>query len=310
MQPKCLPAMPYLVVVIVALSAGTCRGAFLGIRSQSDTAMAPLQAFVQEEGTSFKVALTTMEHDLYGVIARKVGYPLPVVQHDKDPASGYNPGSPLYDEQERWVERNGDNSIPGPGGQFGWVPEPWRTVWQQFYDYPVYSVLGLFFQIFLVLVFAYLYLQYMPTWRKNHADLAYHSSSEADSWTDWRHHPFDANCTSDWQLCIWGLCCPFIRWADNVTHDRVAAGSFWGALLFMLFMNIISPLTFGISLVVALCVAIYFRQRMRRTFNLSPGEPKTVFLDTLLWCCCPFCALMQETRQVEKQSAVRAFNQQ
>lgn len=281
-------------------------------REQLVSASAPSQALVQEDGMSLGMSirdtLSLVEHKFYNAIVRKATYPLPAVQHDKDPASGYNEGSPLYEEQQRWMQRNGDNSLPN-GGDFEWVPVPWRSVWQQFYDYPMSSVFGLILQILLIICFAWLYLQYMPSWRRKHADLAFHHSNEADSFTDWRHTPWDVNCGQDWQLCCWGAFCPMIRWADTIGNERVLKGSFWTAFFLMLILYVIGPLTFGISLIAALCIAIYFRQRMRRIFNLSPGEPLTVFYDTLLWCCCPFCALMQEARQVEKAQAIKAYRE-
>jgi len=294
-----------VLATLVAFGAPSSEAASGGFRAQLP------QALVQEEGSStalFRDALALVEHKVYNALVRKAGYPLPVVHHDKDPASGYNQGSPLYEEQQRWVERNGDNSIPG-AGELAWVPLPWRSVWEQFYFHPVQSVCGLIFQILIVVCFAYLYLQYMPTWRKNHRDLAYHQSNEAASFRDWRHTPWDINCAQDWQLCAWGWCCPIIRWADNIGHESVLKGSFWTAFFLMLILNILAPITFGISLVFALCIAIYFRQKMRRIFDLRPGEPMIVMYDVFLWCCCPCCALVQEARQVEKQSAIQAFHE-
>lgn len=312
-------------LVVVAISALPSHAASAALRAQLTPAVAPSQAFMQEEGSSaalFRDTLSVVERDLYAV-ARKVGYPLPVVYHDKDAASGYNEGSPLYEEQQRWVERNGDNSLPvsggAPSGRFAWVPSFWRPFWEQCYYQPVSAVAALIFQIFISVLFAWLYLKYMPIWRKNHMDLPYHQSNEAD----WRHSPWDVNCANDWQLCLWGFCCPYIRWADTITNvfvmgqnssapkpsPEVLRWAFWRAFAFMLILSLLAPLTFGISLVVAILIAVQTRQTARVAFRLSPGDPRALLYDTLLWCCCPFCALMQEARQVE-ESAIQEHNDQ
>lgn len=124
---------------------------------------------------------------------------------------------------------------------------------------------------------------------------------EAEPDKEWAYTAFDVNncCGRDQKICLCGWCCPWIRWADTLSQDKVQLIGFWPALLIPLICHLLDIVTAGLSGVIFLCVAVYFRQQLRKVFGVQHGTLKTVGLDCLLWwCCCP-CAAIQEARQVQ-----------
>lgn len=249
------------------------------------------------ESPRLKRALSFLEGNVISDRLHTNYYSMPTVSHDKEPGRGYIAGSPYHGEQQAWVEQNGDNSLPLVEDRFRWVPSPFRPTWQAFYEYPITSVIVLFLHVIVLVVFAYFYRQYMASWRQTSGFQEQLLSNQDRGWS---HSLIDCNCQKDWNICLLALCCPIIRWADTIGNDKVLKGSFWTAFFLMLFLGILGPFTFGVSVIISICVGIYFRQRMRTIFNHSPGKPIELLGDVILWCCCPFIAIVQEAREVER----------
>lgn len=111
---------------------------------------------------------------------------------------------------------------------------------------------------------------------------------------------FDANDIGrDWQMCFCAFCCPWIRWADTASAPQVQFLSFVPALFITAALASASGITFGASLPLLFLVTVLCRQRIRQTYGLPSGTCQIVCFDCLLWVCCPFCAVVQEARQIE-----------
>lgn len=106
---------------------------------------------------------------------------------------------------------------------------------------------------------------------------------------------------SDWPICLMACCCPAIRWADTIGSDRLWGGFFWHAFLLFLVLQILGIYTYGFSVLVLLCIGIYFRQKIRGNFKKS-NSWSTYASDVLLWCCCPCLAIAQEALEVERRT--------
>lgn len=125
----------------------------------------------------------------------------------------------------------------------------------------------------------------------------------------------------DGEICLWSLCCPGIRWSDTVSKSGVptlgaAAGheSFWRAfyltsvLYFLFFLPVAGVLVW-------LCVALffsYYRQKIRERFSFPEEEEagnhiarnKTMIMDCFSYCCCMWCTIAQDARQVRAAMVV------
>lgn len=127
------------------------------------------------------------------------------------------------------------------------------------------------------------------------------------------------SCFAEPLLCCFTCCCPIVRWADTMDKARGVqetprggsgmdqdAGDrrkgvfrYWPAVLLMLFLSFMIPLTFMVSFVGAIVALTFFRQRLRVKYKLHNGDATSVITDCLVWLCCPLCAAVQEAREVE-----------
>jgi len=109
------------------------------------------------------------------------------------------------------------------------------------------------------------------------------------------------NCFSaDFMLCFSSFCCLGVRWSDTLSRDNIQYAAFWAALLFWTICSIVEINTSLTSIgLVSLVVAVYYRQKIRRSFGLEAGTCGTITLDCLSWMFCAPCAAAQEARQVE-----------
>lgn len=229
-------------------------------------------------------------------------FPLKTVEHDKKAGQGYGDESPLYKQQQSWTSQNGQNSITGPlqSKLFPQVPAPWREVWITAYTQPWAYAAGLCLNLLVWFLVAMLYLRYKADVFSVKPEGKVESTRDAG----WKHHFLDANCSRDWQLCLCALLCPGIRWADttstlqNPSEDR-KRGLFWRFFLLFVILYVVAPFTLGLSLVLFIFAAVYFRQRMRAKFQHSPGKWWTIPSDLALWCFCSCCAIAQEAREIE-----------
>lgn len=107
-------------------------------------------------------------------------------------------------------------------------------------------------------------------------------------------------------VCICSFCCTAIRMADTYSKStdeysvpRAIIPGFWKALCVTLAMQFLVTLTGGVGIILFVCIAVYFRQKLRQTYNLPNCTGKILAWDCLFWCCCPWCTIAQECRQVQ-----------
>lgn len=109
-------------------------------------------------------------------------------------------------------------------------------------------------------------------------------------------------------LCMWyqvpGLslftcCCPAIRWADTM---RMAGFiGFWLALPMYLALQAgcFYPVASFLFVPFLIGMCVFYRQRIRKKFEMPYCTPITILADILFHTFCGCCALVQEARQLE-----------
>jgi len=108
-------------------------------------------------------------------------------------------------------------------------------------------------------------------------------------------------CLGDVRVCFCGLLCPAIRWADTVSEDKGGFLYFSSAFLLMmgLGMLVLCPLTGAFAWLAITVVGVCYRQKIREKHGLESHSLPSYLEDAFAWCCCAYCALCQEARQVE-----------
>jgi len=97
------------------------------------------------------------------------------------------------------------------------------------------------------------------------------------------------------------LCCP-VRWADTIHMAGFMA--FWAGASIMIGLGAASPWTSGLTIVLALIMAVYYRQKLRGEFEMATGTMKSIAEDIATYAFCPCLAVVQEARQLEEAYAV------
>lgn len=111
---------------------------------------------------------------------------------------------------------------------------------------------------------------------------------------DFKHGPCD--CFEEPKICLMSFCCGFLRWSDNMYSLGIM--SFWAAILFVFFMDVIEILTSPVGWLITAFTFFMFRQHIRKQLDMrNSNEDKAK--DLFLWCFCAPCALAQEARQIE-----------
>lgn len=105
------------------------------------------------------------------------------------------------------------------------------------------------------------------------------------------------SCLRSPEICLCACLCPGLRWADTMNlmgFLKIGVGLsvvFFCALLngFTSYANAaVGPFT--------LCLALYYRHKLREQFNLPAWTCGSCCLDGLYILCCPWCAIAQEAR--------------
>jgi len=112
---------------------------------------------------------------------------------------------------------------------------------------------------------------------------------------DFKHH--FCSCFEDMELCCYSCWCMGCRWADNV--NALGLLSFWLALVLFIVLTQFAQITGLLGWIVMALVFTYYRQQMRTTLGMV-NETEDKVKDFGMWCCCFFCATVQEARQIKE----------
>lgn len=109
-------------------------------------------------------------------------------------------------------------------------------------------------------------------------------------------------CMGDSRVCLCGLCCPIIRWADTVSEEKGGFLDFNSAFIMMLALGafLLCPLTGLVGWIAIVMLGVYYRQKIRDKYGLENNTTASYIEDFMTWCCCSCCALCQEARQVDE----------
>jgi len=114
------------------------------------------------------------------------------------------------------------------------------------------------------------------------------------------------------ELLLCSFCCICIRWPLTLSMDGVGGPllNFWaGFFIFVVLEGFLGAL-FGLLGIVHLALVVYFRQQIRKRYNLPNGSGMTIIEDLLSWACCCCCAAAQEAKQVESVKAAEKGEKQ
>jgi len=99
----------------------------------------------------------------------------------------------------------------------------------------------------------------------------------------------------DQNLCILGCFCPCLTWAG--TLDRKGLLSYWKAFTAFFVLCLLNAYTMGVSTLCVVILGVFYRQKLRASYDIENGTLPTVAMDFLLWCFCQPCAIIQEARE-------------
>lgn len=250
---------------------------------------------------------------------------MPVTTHNKTKGDGYNAGSPLFKKQEKQAGKN-PTPAPKPAAKKSEESTPLgmpdfpkifnskeslmdklksagSATLNTFFGTKDHMLQGLsFFCSYFIctLLIALIWIKCThpgryeegENFRDNKPPNFAHGLFAMDHCTG--HHGL---------LCFCAWFCPAIRMADTYAKKPFPlmggeGGNFWVALIIVAGLMGLTRLTFGFSSAVLFFMAIYYRQQLRKQYELHNGGPSTVW-DFLAWSCCTPCAIAQEARQVE-----------
>lgn len=244
---------------------------------------------------------------------------MPVAKHDKDAGGDYNEGSPLYEKQEK-LKASGDakdpRAIKGNGavldvdGVKKHVPKVPKSgnadvddLHSKLFNYQVSTEghlsrgISAFVSYFLItMLVALIWTRCTSPGRTR---TGYDERKNTGKSFAYGLFSLDHCAGHHSSVCLCSWCCSPLRIADTWAKEPFPLiKSFWVALIFVASLIGLSNLTFGLTSVLFLCAAIYYRQQLRRQYGMDFGGA-TCFQDCLVWWCCPCCAMAQEARQVE-----------
>lgn len=233
---------------------------------------------------------------------------MPKTVHKKQAGSGYMKGSPLWakqealkkqakkqekreEEEEEEEEKTDAATVPAATVSTGENKE--KAVSEvDFWWWAPRMFLAQSSHAILVVIAAYLYRRRAPALR---------APGGLESTEVWAYSLFDTrDLGEDKVICGMSLCCPAIQWADTVSNEKVNSMGFWQALALVLVLGSLSCISFGITILIMLCVAVICRQQLRKIFGHSPWSASSCVTDFFTYACCTCCAIAQEAREVDK----------
>lgn len=241
---------------------------------------------------------------------------MPVTTHNKTKGDGYNPGSPLFKKQA------GKNATPEPkpaakkSSPLGMPDAPKissstdellkgeeKSVKEILFGTKNFVVNGLMFfcsYFVFTLLIALIWIKCTHPGRYEEGE---HFRDNKPP--NFAHGLFTMDhCAGHHGIvCFCAWCCPAIRMADTYAKKPFPlmggeSGNFWIALIIVTGLIGLSRLSFGFTSALLFCMNIYYRQQLRKQYELHNGGPSCVW-DFLAWSCCAPCAIAQEARQVE-----------
>lgn len=160
-------------------------------------------------------------------------------------------------------------------------------------------VLELLFQVVIVGLGAYLYIQNKPD-----PLVTLEGPEKKDDLDGEFKHSLFACLEMPGTTAFVCCCCEGIRWADNMR--LLGTLTFFKALALWMVLNCACTLlTLGgvgtplLSLLILTGMLSYYRQELRGKFNMKTG-PGVVALDCLSYAFCGPCTIVQDTRQLEE----------
>lgn len=107
------------------------------------------------------------------------------------------------------------------------------------------------------------------------------------------------SCDPDSRVCCSGHFCLPVRWADTASSPKLGFITFWAGLIIYTIFAALNSISYGITGLICLALAVMNRQHIRARYGMPSGTFSTFVQDIAVWCCCIPCAAMQEALEVE-----------
>jgi len=235
--------------------------------------------------------------------------PMTTVTHDKDAGGGYQPGSPMYDKQQDMLAQQSAALTPMVPADF--AKHKWAFLF------------SIIVEILLALLIAYLYRRFkkqpdghrFP--RRNPSAFAGELPNQSENtcgfssafclcyWGNW---------AQDWHFYLSACCCPMIRWSDSVGAEHIQLLPYWAGIfmwlsieifIVLLSVYILGPQYASELAIIFVFIGVYYRQKLRTLYGHEACSFKSLCCDCLAWLCCPCCAIVQESLEVEYYSPIK-----
>lgn len=153
--------------------------------------------------------------------------------------------------------------------------------------------------LLLTILFAFYYNQTKEYGMSPPSDGRSHLATDLDG--AWKFRLWD--CCSDPCMCCLVVCCPAVRWADTVRMTGLM--SFACGVACFIICQITYQLLLPLGVVPLALMGTYYRQQLRKKFDIPHGTFITILGDCLIYgfCCC--LAVNQEARTLEEAYLVR-----
>lgn len=236
--------------------------------------------------------------------ASLVAKEMPITAHSKKAGDGYTKGSPLYDKQQE-REKKGVPAAKEAEKKPAALAAPDESTFYKIYNVTpeehAYRGLTHFLSYFIITMLMAL------LWTKA-AVVGMGPGRIPEGYDERKNNPLgfayglfslDHCFGHHANVCFCTWCCMPLRLADTYSKQPAPlVRTFWTALVVVTCLLGLSQLTLGFTFLIFLCVAVYFRQGLRKKYGLDSGKT-TIATDCLTWIFCPFCSMAQEARQVE-----------
>jgi hypothetical protein len=246
------------------------------------------------------------------------------VVHIKAKNGGYRKGSPLYKKQERIDAKKGKKKqMPRCIGA-GCIDAAKETDLDKFYINGVAvallpkrpdiftSLTSVSVYAVFVLLAAFLHKRHMVSGPLGARAKVDNDGLALPTWTKCGFAFSLCDCgnfmAQDLPICLTALCCPIVQWASTASRSPSPFLTYWKAVAILLAMVVLIPFTYGLSGLVTAFLFVRRRRSLRKSYNHSHPETRSMLEDVGLVLCCPSflcCQLVQEAREVEHSYQTR-----